>query len=241
MRNLSRLSCCLALFSHIDSTNPSDTAVVSGDIKEPKESSISSEEAKRLGVCIGEDSDSPDTSWQIIEDELEGQSAVTIWRTLRQFPLENARNNTASVVELKPKTGRYHQLRRHMVSAIESGAIQRQARVSFLIYTLTCNLALLLLQAWVHNCPLLGDKTYDGGGLAKNLRDRGFYLCSNRVTLEHPYYNTKQGRKEWEANKGELLGNVASGDYGRAILEEGDDGVVMVHCEIDLPTKFNEF
>jgi 23S rRNA-/tRNA-specific pseudouridylate synthase len=29
--------------------------------------------------------------------------------------LENARNDTVSLVELKPKTGRYHQLRRHMV------------------------------------------------------------------------------------------------------------------------------
>ena len=99
-----------------------DTAVVNGNILEPKESSITSEEATNLGVCIGDDngnnSDPKEDVWQIIDEELEGQSAVTVWRTLRQWPLENARNNTVSLVVLKPKSGRYHQLRRHMVSSI---------------------------------------------------------------------------------------------------------------------------
>lgn len=54
--------------------------------------------------------------WQLIDDELEEQSAVTIWRTVSTAPLETAMNSTVSMVELKPKTGRFHQLRRHMVS-----------------------------------------------------------------------------------------------------------------------------
>jgi len=192
------------------------TAIANGNILEPKETSITSKEAKNIGVCIGEEkSDSNETLWQIIDGDLDGQSAVTIWRSLRRRSLENARDGTVSLVELKPKTGRYHQLRRHM--------------------------------AWVSNCPLLGDKTYDGGGLAKTLRDQGFYLCSNKVTLEHPHYNTPEGRKEWNSKKKSILleecktegeGNVGG---SAARIAEEDDGTILVHCEVDLPAKFNEF
>lgn len=93
------------------------TAIVNGDILEPKERSITSQQAKGLGVCIEDEnnSDLKDTSWQMIDDDIEDQSAVTIWKPLRKWSLDNARNNTVSLVELKPKTGRYHQLRRHMV------------------------------------------------------------------------------------------------------------------------------
>eukprot|EP00580_Thalassiosira_gravida_P012710 CAMPEP_0201629822 /NCGR_PEP_ID=MMETSP0493-20130528/4350_1 /ASSEMBLY_ACC=CAM_ASM_000838 /TAXON_ID=420259 /ORGANISM="Thalassiosira gravida, Strain GMp14c1" /LENGTH=479 /DNA_ID=CAMNT_0048100879 /DNA_START=372 /DNA_END=1811 /DNA_ORIENTATION=+ len=183
------------------------TAIVNGDIKEPKETSISSDEAKKLGVCIGNERET--TSWQLIEHALEEQSAVTIWRPLRRWPLENARNDTVSLVELKPKTGRYHQLRRHM--------------------------------AWVRGCPLLGDKSYDGGGLAKTLRNEGFYLCSNKVTLEHPFYHTRTpaGKKEWDLNKRKITKEMESLDGNSHITEE-EDGTILIHCEIDLPAKFGE-
>ena len=97
-----------------------DTAIVNGDIQEPNETSITPKDAKERGVCI-DNGGIPDDSklWQIIDDDIEGQSAVTIWRALQRMPLENARNNTVSVVELKPMTGRYHQLRRHMVRRIQ--------------------------------------------------------------------------------------------------------------------------
>lgn len=96
-----------------------DTAVVNGNILETTESSITPNDAKKLGVFIGDGGLANDsTSWQIIDEDIEGRSAVTIWRTLHRMPLENARNNTVSLVELKPLTGRYHQLRRHMVSSI---------------------------------------------------------------------------------------------------------------------------
>ena len=205
---LSEDGCCIPTRALILTKNLlQDTAIVNGDIEEPKESSISSKEAEDLGVCIGKGSviSSETASWQLIEEELEGQSAVTIWRALQKWPLENARNSTVTMVELKPKTGRFHQLRRHM--------------------------------AWVSKCPLLGDKEYDGGGLAKTLRDKGFYLCSNRVTLEHPYYNSPQGRPEWELKKETLLGEK---EGGKVCITEEKDGSVLVHCEIDLPPKFSE-
>jgi len=90
-----------------------DTAIVNGDIKEPKESSIASQEAINMGVCI-HTSEESSYNWQLIDYdlELEGkpQSAVTIWRTLKQWSgVKDALNETVSLVELKPKTGRHHQ------------------------------------------------------------------------------------------------------------------------------------
>ena len=70
-------------------------------------------------VCIGNDESNSKEFERNNEELIEDQSAVTIWRQLRQWPLDNdARNNTLSLVELKRKMGRYHQLPRHMVSAI---------------------------------------------------------------------------------------------------------------------------
>eukprot|EP00970_Alexandrium_tamarense_P004086 scaffold693_cov200-Alexandrium_tamarense.AAC.88 len=182
------------------------TAIVNGDIQERPESSISSREAKQLGVCI-ENTGSHDFRWQFVDEELDGQSAVTIWRTVDKSSLEYAWNNTIAMVELKPKTGRYHQLRRHM--------------------------------AWVYGCSIVGDKSYDGSGQAKLLRNEGLYLCSNRVTLQHPFYNTPSGRKEWESNSAKLLGEFGNGD-GKFSFTQEDDGTVLIHSEIELPSKFKE-
>ena len=90
-----------------------DTAIVNGDIKEPRESQITSQEAINMGVCI-HTSEESSCNWQLIDYdlELEGkpQSAVTIWRTLKQWSgVKDALNETVSLVELKPKSGRHHQ------------------------------------------------------------------------------------------------------------------------------------
>ena len=87
-------------------------------------------------------------------------------------------------------------------------------------------------------CPLLGDKLYDGGGLAKTLRDQGFYLCSNKLMIEHPFYNTPQGKSEWAAKREAVLGVKREGNNVH-ITEE--TGAVWVHCKIDLPVKFKDF
>ncbi len=187
------------------------TAIVNGDILQPEETSITSQEAEKLGVCIGNDDDAETRkrSWQIIDNELEDQNAVTVWRRVKQYRgIENARNNTLSMVELKPKTGRYHQLRRHM--------------------------------AWTGNCPLLGDKTYDGGGPARLLRDNGFYLCSNKIVIEHPFYNSPQGRSMWEKVKEEEMKKCSDQKDNNIRIAEESDGRVLVYAEIDLPSKFNE-
>jgi hypothetical protein len=89
--------------------------------------------------------------------------------------------------------------------------------------------------AWDRDCPLVGDKTYDDGGReSMAFRERGLFLCSNRVTLEHPYYNTARGREEWEA-----LDDDAKTAGGMLTLS--DDDIVRVVVSIDLPTKFESF
>ena len=109
---------------HFSIKTSKDTAVVNGIPSEPKETAVTSLEAQKLGVCIDStkmldnkfDDGQMEPLWQIIDHDLEGQSAITIWRVLARTPLEKARDRTGTTVELKPKTGRYHQLRRHMVS-----------------------------------------------------------------------------------------------------------------------------
>jgi 23S rRNA-/tRNA-specific pseudouridylate synthase len=56
--------------------------------------------------------------WQLIDFALEEKSAVTIWRPLAYVPSVEAKEDYLTLVEMKPKSGRYHQLRRHMVRTV---------------------------------------------------------------------------------------------------------------------------
>ncbi|VEU44749.1 unnamed protein product [Pseudo-nitzschia multistriata] len=177
------------------------TAVVNGIPEEPIETSITSEEALNLGIDIGDGDQA--SKWQLIDHALDKKSAVTVWKPLNYTKSLKAKDTTLTLVELKPKTGRYHQLRRHM--------------------------------SWVRGCPLVGDVSYDGGGEATSLRGRGLFLCSNRIRLEHPYYNTIEGRTEWEG-----LPEQQKWANGTLVLSE-DGTTVEVHASIDLPNKFETF
>jgi 23S rRNA-/tRNA-specific pseudouridylate synthase len=177
------------------------TAIVNGIPSEPFETEISVKDALSLGVNV--DPNDHDSKWQLIDNSLDEKSAITVWKTLRYSKSLKAKDGILTLVEMKPKTGRYHQLRRHM--------------------------------AWVKGCSIVGDTTYDGGEEAAYLRGRGLFLCSNRVILEHPYYNTEKGRAEWmklpELQK-----------YANGKMKLSDDGsVVQVHASIDLPNKFQGF
>uniref|UniRef100_A0A7S4A9Z9 Pseudouridine synthase RsuA/RluA-like domain-containing protein n=1 Tax=Pseudo-nitzschia australis TaxID=44445 RepID=A0A7S4A9Z9_9STRA len=179
------------------------TAIVNGIPEEPVETSITSEQATKLGVDVGSIQGDTQCNWQLIDHVLDEKSAITVWKPLGYTNSIKAKDGTLTLVELKPKTGRFHQLRRHM--------------------------------AWVRECPLVGDVTYDGGGDAMNLRGRGLFLCSNRVRLEHPYYNTVKGRTEWET-----LPNNEKWANGTLALSE-DGTTVEVRVSIDLPNKFQGF
>jgi 23S rRNA-/tRNA-specific pseudouridylate synthase len=174
------------------------TAIVNGIPPEPPETTLSSEEASSMGVDVDP---TDEYSWQIIDHPLDEKSAVTIWRALRYAKSLKAIDNHVTLVELKPKTGRYHQLRRHL--------------------------------SWVCDTAIIGDKEYDGGGMAMQLRERGLFLCSNRVTLEHPYYNSLDEDKE------SIIEKVSPQE--RMSLWLSQDGRIMVTASIELPEKFETF
>lgn len=88
-------------------------AIVNGIPPEPAESRITSEMAHSMGVDVDLDET---MSWQYIDHTLDEKHAITIWRSLKYAKSLKASDNYVTLVELKPKTGRYHQLRRHMVS-----------------------------------------------------------------------------------------------------------------------------
>ena len=89
------------------------------------------------------------------------------------------------------------------------------------------------IQAWICKCSIIGDNAYDGAGRAKQLRENGMFLCSNKVTLEHPFYKSIP-------NTGDDLVHHSSNDSDRVSLTEDEDGTVLVNVEIDLPQKFND-
>jgi len=176
------------------------TAILNGIPSEPTETSITTEDALKLGVDVDPEDD---CHWQLIDHALDEKSAVTVWKPLRYVKSLKANDGILTLVEMKPKTGRYHQLRRHM--------------------------------SWVRECPIIGDTSYDGGGDAINLRGRGLFLCSNKVSLDHPYFNTLEGRAEWEN-----LPDEEKWANGTLALSE-DGATVEIHARIDVPNKFKSF
>ena len=52
--------------------------------------------------------------WNLIDCDLEDKSAITQWKVLQTVKSLHGNNGVLTLVEMKPKTGRYHQLRRHM-------------------------------------------------------------------------------------------------------------------------------
>ena len=98
--------------------------------------------------------------WQCIDEPLDGKSAITFWRVLKQFEHKNM-GVQLSLLELKPKTGRYRQLRRHMAK------------------TKGCPLVGDTVFA-------KGIESKAGGIMGEG--ESSLYLCSSCVKFHHPYY-----------------------------------------------------
>lgn len=178
------------------------TAVVNGVPKEDEERRISAAQAHQMGVDI-DMTESSSQVWNLIDEELDEKSAITIWRAINSTKSLKSRENYLTTVELKLKTGRYHQLRRHMAS--------------------------------IAGCPIVGDTKYE---VEENrLKGNGLFLCSNKVRFLHPYYNTKEGKKQWQdvsRSQDELV------DYLQ-IRNDGDKEEVYVNISVDVPDKFGAF
>jgi 23S rRNA pseudouridine1911/1915/1917 synthase len=177
-------------------------ALVDGIPKESTDTAMSSSEAHGMGLDVDPNAN---VAWQMAQTMLEGKEATTAWRSMGHFPSPSAAGQTVTLVELKPKTGRYHQLRRTM--------------------------------AWMYDCPIIGDTTY-GTIASKNPKEkrwrRGLMLCSNRITLQHPYFNTESGREEWSQLEDRTK-------YQKGALQMSKDDKVLVSVSIDAPYKFGKF
>jgi len=181
------------------------------------------------GVPIAGDSEETSSEWKTIDYDLDGKSAITSWRQIRRVQSLHGRDGQLTLVELKPKTGRYHQLRRHMVKALY------QTLLIYVIFVLTTS-SLIVTQAWVCKSPIVGDTTYDDANeSALRFRERGLFLCSNEIEVFHPYYNTPSGQETWI----DMAGTVVDHNEGSAILQQdGNTGRVIVKAIIPLPEKF---
>ena len=89
------------------------TAIVNGIPELNSTKSISGAEAKQLGAYI-ESKEEMDATWEYIDFDLEGKSSITMWRPINSTKSLKAMNQTLSTLDLKLKTGRKHQLRRHL-------------------------------------------------------------------------------------------------------------------------------
>jgi 23S rRNA pseudouridine1911/1915/1917 synthase len=97
------------------------TAIINGIPEENSDAWITTEQAiLEYGFhidCVATNSSYDchnTTRWQLIDARLDDQHAMTLWRVLQYVPSLKARDGYITWIECKPKTGRYHQLRRHM-------------------------------------------------------------------------------------------------------------------------------
>jgi hypothetical protein len=91
----------------------------------------------------------------------------------------------------------------------------------------------------VCKCPIVGDTTYDAAVASESalrFRERGLFLCSNEIEIEHPFYNTPSGRIEMAESVGvdHVQGNAT-------VQEDERTGMVIVKATIPLPQKFQSF
>ncbi|KAL7470617.1 hypothetical protein ACHAXS_010835 [Conticribra weissflogii] len=69
------------------------------------------------GISAHEDGE---LKWNRIDYDLEGKSAITDWRVVQKVESLHGKDGQLTLVEVKPKTGRYHQIRRHMAWVCDS-------------------------------------------------------------------------------------------------------------------------
>ncbi|KAL7523127.1 hypothetical protein ACHAXR_000634 [Thalassiosira sp. AJA248-18] len=119
------------------------------------------ENAHPIDIVSQNEKEFGEDNWQLIDEPLDGKSAITFWRVLKQFEHKNVE---LSLLEMKPKTGRYRQLRRHMAK------------------TKGCPLVGDNVFA----------KGIEKDGVPYHMAKLGLFLCSSAVRFEHPYYKVSE-------------------------------------------------
>mmetsp|Transcript_17739 Transcript_17739/g.38753 ORF Transcript_17739/g.38753 Transcript_17739/m.38753 type:complete len:390 (+) Transcript_17739:1-1170(+) len=184
--------------------------------------------------------------WNLGDCFLDDKRATTRWKLLGShncsIPVQyhhddgtlttGTINIPISIVEMKPKTGRYHQLRRTM------SWLYNTPIVGDSIYAINFVEDNFLPQ----NAQLIEQQ---------QIRDysASLMLCSNQVDVAHPYFNTPAGRMEWETmNQSSTIAATATANTKKgkqsassSSLYENKEGVVRVNASIQLPKKFTKF
>ena len=138
-----------------------------------------------------------DKHWNIVDYPLGGKHAITTWRVLESAQSLNAKDEILTLVEVQPRTGRYHQIRRHF--------------------------------AWICRRPLVGDALYAGALQAPRFRRNGLYLCSNAITLDHPYYKIL----DWER-----MASLDIDTLSKQMIQLSNEKGVQVTVRKELPKRF---
>ena len=163
------------------------------------------------------DSKEGSSDWNTIDYDLEEKSAITQWRTIEKVRSLRGTEGHITLLELKPKTGRYHQLRRHMAWVCKTPIIGDTTYVDT-------------------DISEPSDQVIDNDDVPPTyFRHRGLFLCSNQIEIAHPYYNTPAGRKQWIDMDRRIQ------IHGEAIIWEDEAGLVMIKATIDIPDKFRTF
>jgi 23S rRNA-/tRNA-specific pseudouridylate synthase len=176
-------------------------------------------------------------AWNKADCLLEDKRSTTYWRvkSTHEFIIASMDNKTTSVkslsseritklpismVEMKPITGRYHQLRRQLAYMYKTPIVGDPKYAREYVKKVFSN--------------------HDGGLSLMDRYHRGLMLCSNEIALAHPFFNTPHGKKIWNANTNER--NFSNSTMGSSVvLFEDEDGTVMVNATIKLPKKFDKF
>jgi 23S rRNA-/tRNA-specific pseudouridylate synthase len=137
-------------------------------------------------------------------------------------------NVPISIIEMKPKTGRYHQLRRTMAWLYNTPIVGDTVySTNFIEENFLPDNAEIVEQQQVRDYRA------------------SLMLCSNEIDVAHPYYNTAAGRLEWkDTNKSSQAAAKANNDLSSSSsssLYESKDGIVRVTAAIELPKKFTKF
>eukprot|EP00977_Amphora_coffeiformis_P007997 scaffold1803_cov92-Amphora_coffeaeformis.AAC.20 len=207
-----------------------------------------------------EDNGKDECEWNLLHTiGGDGKNATTLWRVREtQRTIDHLGNaGFVSVVQLVPKTGRYHQLRRHMAW------IYKTPIVGDPIYDMGDDDD---DDTDVDNSPddfsrhdetttdaaVITNKKATKNSSGRGRYHRGLMLCANQIRLLHPYFNTVDGRKEWDkaltktaasskqepktAEEERIQERIAKGE----LYQSEQDGNVYVHVSIDLPEKFQK-
>ena len=229
-----------------DGDNPIDEATTAmADGLEETKANEEQLDIEDLGDDDGFEGNIAGDGWNFADCFLDNKRARTRWRVLgsqncsvpiRYHNDKDEKDDTIlasinvpiSIIEMKPKTGRYHQLRRTMAWLYNTPI------VGDTIYS-----ANFIEENFLpENAEVVEQQ---------QVRDyrASLMLCSNEIDVAHPYYNTAAGRLEWKnTNKSSQATAKANNNVSSSSsysLYESKDGVVRVTAAIQLPNKFTKF